>query len=95
MNTINNDKNTINKYYDELNILNEIDHINEYIMLGLRKTKGINIDEFNKTFNKDFEEVFNDKISKYQNLLLKNGSYYYLNDEGLNVSNTILSDFLL
>ena len=84
-------------YYDEILYLNEIDHINDYIITGFRKTSGINIDDFKKTFNQNFEELFKAGLKIYQGMgyINKNNDSYYFTDEGFNVSNRILSDLML
>ena len=84
-------------YYDEIKYINEIDHINDYIITGFRKTSGINIDEFKTIFNRDFETTFNTALKIYQGMgmINKKDNNYFLTDAGLNVSNTILSDLLI
>lgn len=84
-------------YYDEIKYINEIDHINDYIITGFRKTSGINIDEFKTIFNRDFETTFNTALKIYQGMSMinKKDNNYFLTDAGLNVSNTILSDLLI
>ena len=84
-------------YYDEIKYINEIDHINDYIITGFRKTNGINIDEFKTIFNRDFETTFNTALKIYQGMgmINKKDNNYFLTDAGLNVSNTILSDLLI
>ena len=84
-------------YYDEILYLNEIDHINDYIITGFRKTSGININDFKKTFNQNFEELFKAGLKIYQGMgyINKNNDSYYFTDEGFNVSNRILSDLML
>ena len=84
-------------YYDEIKHINEIDHINDYIITGFRKTNGINIDEFKTIFNRDFETTFNTALKIYQGMgmINKKDNNYFLTDAGLNVSNTILSDLLI
>ena len=84
-------------YYDEILYLNEIDHINDYIITGFRKTSGININDFKNTFNQNFEELFKSGLKIYQGMgyINKNNDSYYFTDEGFNVSNRILSDLML
>ena len=84
-------------YYDEVKIIDGKDHINEYVMLGFRKTSGININDFYKTFNKKFEDLFGTALKIYQGMgmINKKADSYFMTDEGLNVSNSILSDLLL
>lgn len=85
------------KYYDEIKDIDKIDHINEYMMLGFRKIKGINVNDFYLTFNEKFEDLFGSMLKVYQNmdLINKTDDNYYLTDKGIDVSNKILSDLLL
>lgn len=86
-----------NKYYESIEFIDIKTHISEYVMLGFRKTAGINIVDFNNTFNENFEKLYDKQITKYLNLnlLCKNGENYHLTFEGLNISNKILADFLV
>lgn len=86
-----------NEYYDEIKIIDNKDHINEYVMLGFRKTSGINVNDFQKTFNKKFEGLFGTALKIYQGMGMINRikDNYFMTEKGLNVSNTILSDLLL
>ena len=86
----------ISNYYDELNVIDEKNHINEYVMLGFRKTSGINTEEFYNVFNKVFDELYKNEIKYYQSmeLLYKKDSNYYLSDKGLDISNKIIADFI-
>lgn len=85
-----------NRYYDEINMIDEKEHMNEYTMLGFRKTTGINIDDFYKTFNKEFEEIYKANIKYYRSmeLLCKKENNYFLSDKGLDISNKIIADFM-
>ena len=84
-------------FYDEIKNINHIDHINEYVMLGFRKTSGINTLEFQNVFNEDFEKLFGTALKIYQGMgmINKKNNNYFLTDDGLNVSNRILSDLLI
>ena len=84
-------------YYDEVKIIDRKDHLNEYMMLGFRKTDGINGNDFYKTFNEHFEDVFGAALRVYQGMGMvnKNGDNFYLTDIGLDVSNRVISDFML
>lgn len=83
-------------YYDEVRLINTKEHINEYMMLGFRKTSGININDFNNTFQEDFEKLFGTALKIYQGMGMINKvqDNYFLTEAGLNVSNSILSDLL-
>lgn len=77
--------------------LSEADKISEFMMMGLRKCSGINIDEFKNRFGKTIDEVFGAELNKFMRLDLlqyHNGSYG-LTDRGIDVSNSVMCDFLL
>lgn len=88
--------NNPDNYYDEVRLINTKEHINEYMMLGFRKTSGININDFNNTFHEDFEKLFGTALKIYQGMGMINKvrDNYFLTEAGLNVSNSILSDLL-
>lgn len=70
--------------------------IEEGIFLGLRLTKGINIEKFRKEYNIDLLHDYQKIISKYANygfMEIKDG-YIRLSDKGILISNVILADFL-
>lgn len=89
--------NDINKYYEEINELSTNDLMSEYAMLGFRKIKGIDTLYFKNKFNNYFEEIFDIPLSKYLNsgFIIKENDTYRLSDKGIEVSNSILCDFLL
>lgn len=73
-----------------------IDNIEEYIMVGLRKIRGISIEDFYNRFNLDFVSKFEKVIEKYKKnglLNLKDGRIFITND-GLMLMNLILKDFI-
>lgn len=97
--------NNLEKYYQgidnkKLNYLeyNEVsfnENIENEIMLGLRKTSGINIEKFNKKFSTDFfklypvsQELINNKLLEYQN------GYLFIPQNKLYISNEIILKFL-
>ena len=72
------------------------ERIDEYIMLKLRLTDGINVNEFKYNFDKDFSTMFEKELKLYiENgfMEFKNGHYYFTT-KGMYVSNYILSTFL-
>lgn len=69
----------------------------EFMFLGLRLRKGISIYKFEETFGKSFEEVYG-TITKtlYEKGFLEfNNDNMCLSDKGIDVSNIVLSNFLL
>ena len=85
------------QFYDEIKILSQNELMSEFVFLGMRKINGISAKDFYNKFNKRIEDVFSDAINKYLSLdlILYNNGRYYFSDRGMNISNTILSDFLL
>lgn len=71
--------------------------IEEYMFLGLRMIRGVSRAEFQDRFKRDLYEVYGDVINKYsdQGYIIVDEDRVRLSDKGLDVSNYILSDFLL
>lgn len=66
----------------------------EFIMLGLRTANGISIDEYNKTFNADFDTEYKEVLSKKSQFLVRDGDTLTIKDEYLYVQNDIILAFL-
>ncbi len=81
--------NYINGNYrlDEEIITKKIDMEN-FMILGLRKTDGVSNSEFKKRYNTNIEDVFDTKN------LVKYNDRYYIKEDDLFVSNYILCDFI-
>jgi len=76
--------------------IDENEKINEYIMLRLRLTQGLNVNEFKYRFNKDFSEMFGKELELYINngfMQFENGHYSFT-PKGMYVSNYILSTLM-
>lgn len=84
-------------FYKDITRLDKIDLINDYVMLGFRKTSGISKIDFFDIFNENFENLFLGKLEKYIDIgLIKcENNYYHFTKKGFNISNSILSDLLL
>ena len=79
----------------------------EFMFLGLRLTKGVSPQLFSREFGRDIREVYGEVIDRYIAMGLlemvpaEGGSsplseeYLRLTDRGLDVSNTVMADFLL
>lgn len=81
---------------EEKTSLSDRDKISEYIIMGLRLNSGISLDDFVERFNTDLIDIFGDTINKH----IENG-FLQLEDnmlsftkQGINVSNSILCDFV-
>ena len=72
-------------------------NMEEFMFLGLRLTNGVSRHEFNEKFGVDMFEVFDRQIKR--NMMLKlmeyNSPYLRLTEKGLDLSNMVMSDFLL
>ena len=72
------------------------DLIGEYIMLHLRLTEGFCAGEFERLFGQSVYDLFGDVIAKYTELGLMEdkGGFIRLTEDGLDVSNAIMSEFI-
>lgn len=66
----------------------------EFIMLGLRTQKGINVKEFNETFSEDFDALYEDVLRKKEKYLLRDGDWLSIKEEYLYVQNDIILAFM-
>lgn len=73
------------------------DDMEEFMFMGLRKINGVDINEFQKRFDKNIYEVYGAIIDKYlkDKLLILKDNKLYLSPRGIEVSNIIMSDFIL
>lgn len=69
----------------------------EFMYLGLRLINGVDCNVFQQRFHRDIHEVYKDVIPDLisKQLLKKEGSCIALTDYGLDISNYVLSHFLL
>lgn len=82
---------------EDREILSVEDQMAEYMFLGLRKMEGVSKVEFEKTFCRNIEKVYGTVIKDMKNkgLLIEEGEFLKLTKEGINVSNYVMSEFLL
>lgn len=90
---INKDENVI----EQIHVNDISDDMEEFIFMGLRMIEGIKINEFKKRFNKDIYEVYGDIIEKNikRELLICNSEKLFLSSRGMEISNYVMSDFIL
>ncbi|MBU3195790.1 radical SAM family heme chaperone HemW [Clostridium algidicarnis] len=71
--------------------------VEEFMFMGLRKTKGVKEKEFLDRFGKDIDSYYKDTINKYINvkLLKREDGYLKFTSEGIQLSNYVLADFLI
>ena len=67
----------------------------EYIMLRLRLTEGIRIDEFNDKFSTDFLKIYNEQLNYLQknNLIEADERRIKLTEIGMDISNYVITKF--
>ncbi|MGN0732797.1 MAG: radical SAM family heme chaperone HemW [Emergencia sp.] len=75
------------------------DDMSEYVFTGLRKTCGISLSDFQERFGMKLWEAFGDRresLSEFfdSGLLVESGDRLYLSEEGLDVSNMIMAEFV-
>ncbi|QHQ61926.1 oxygen-independent coproporphyrinogen III oxidase [Anaerocolumna sedimenticola] len=69
----------------------------EFMFLGLRMSKGISKNNFKKIFGETIESIYGEIINKslFEGLIEAKGDKIYLTDKGIDLSNVVLSRFLL
>lgn len=82
------------EYFEE-EVLDKYDLMYEEIMLGLRKTQGININNFNKKYNCDiFQEYPNINYLIKNNLINCYNNFIFIPQNKLYISNSIINKIL-
>ena len=77
-------------YIKEENILSKQEEMDNELMLGLRKIKGINLEHFFNKFDINISEVYNlQPLLKSKDLIYKNG-YIFINPDKIYIMNEIL-----
>ena len=78
-------------------VLSKKDQMSEFMFLGLRLCKGVSKSEFQRIFGTTIRNVFEEAISKSirEKLMLETRDSFKLTDYGLDVSNYVMSRFLL
>ena len=83
--------------HTDVQVLSKNDQMEEFMFLGLRRIEGISETEFKVRFQVDIMSVFGRQLEQYvnQELLVHDGYRFRFSPHGMDVSNVILSDFLL
>ena len=81
----------------ENEILSLEDKMSEFMFLGLRMTKGIEISEFERQFKSDIYDIFGSEIKKHEGngLLVEKEGRLMLTGKGFDLSNYVFADFYL
>ena len=82
------------KKVEDLVALTDSEKMDEYVMLALRLSDGIDASDFKSRFGIDFESAYD--IQKYidNEFIIKKNNSYFFSTKGFFVSNYILSDIL-
>jgi oxygen-independent coproporphyrinogen-3 oxidase len=69
----------------------------EFMFMGLRKLQGISEEEFAERFKVPINEVYYNVINKFTNrkLLIREAGNIYLSEEGIQLSNQVMCEFIL
>ncbi len=83
--------------YEDRERLSVEDQMEEFMFLGLRRMEGVSLTEFQKRFGVSMETVYEAVLGRYQGLglLRRERGRVFLTDAGVDVSNTVMADFLL
>lgn len=76
--------------------LSSKEQMEEFVFLGLRKTQGISIKEFEETFGKTLEECYGQNIKRMQEekLIIIENEFLRLTHKGLDISNYVFGKIL-
>ena len=68
----------------------------EYMMLGLRKVKGVKISKFKEKFGENPIYIFRNELEKLvrENLIVVDGDNIYLSNKGLDLANLVFEEFI-
>lgn len=77
-------------------ILSVTEQMEEFVFLGLRKTRGICMREFEETFGKSLEECYGENVARMQRekLVIMEDGFLRLTEKGIDVSNYVFGEIL-
>ena len=89
-------KNPIGNHSEE-ELLTQNDEMEEFMFLGLRMMDGISTESFEASFGRSFDEVYGDIAQRQirQGLVKREGGRIRLTDMGIDVSNTVMAEYML
>ena len=82
---------------EDIEILTVENQMEETMFLGLRMMKGVSVSGFEKTFGRTMKSVYGDVIErlKMEQLIVEDGDDIRLTEHGIDISNYVMSEFLL
>ena len=89
--------NRLGSIHKNIERLSKNDQMEEFMFLGLRMMEGVNKTKFETLFNKKIENVYGNVLEKLtqEKLLKTENDNIKLTERGIDVSNVVLSEFLL
>ena len=83
--------------HEDVHALSVREQMEEFMFLGLRMTDGVSASKFEETFGCELDSVFGEACARLvsEGLLVREGDYYKLTSRGIDISNTVLAEFLL
>ena len=89
-------KNPIDNHSEE-ELLTQDDEMEEFMFLGLRKMSGVDVMDFQRRFGVPIENVYAKEIEHNidKGLLIRQGDMLKLTEYGIDICNTVMSDFIL
>ena len=87
----------IEKLHENIEILTKEDAMEEFMFLGLRKMAGVDVMDFQRRFGVPIENVYAKDIEHNidKGLLIRQGDMLKLTEYGIDICNTVMSDFIL
>lgn len=87
----------LKKVEEDLHVLSKKEQMEEFMFLGLRMIKGISIQEFDRQFDGSFAGIYGEIVDRFveKGLLEKKKGYVRLTKRGIDISNYVMSEFLL
>ena len=80
----------------EREVLSEINAMEEYFFLGLRKMEGISVKEFEQSFEKNIESCYGENLNRMKEtgLLVEEKGRLRLTERGIDISNYVFAEIL-
>ena len=87
----------IGKLHENIEILTKEDAMEEFMFLGLRKVAGVDVKDFQNRFGVSINDVYAKETEQNINkgLLVKQADMLRLTEYGMDICNTVMSDFIL
>jgi oxygen-independent coproporphyrinogen-3 oxidase len=91
------EKINLSKILVDVTQLTKENKMEEFMFLGLRRMNGISVKEFYHRFGVNYESVYGTVTKKFigQDMLIQSGDRIYLSKRGIDVSNSVMCEFLL